>query len=164
MNKLLFMTVLFSSTVVFATDSGMSSPEKPTMFKIAPLITAEIIIENASKDHVTKYKKGIPFNYFETLCSSGLVNRKIHETTALHEAVKAGKEKNVRILLLYGANPNVTDGEQNTSSKTPLHLALAANREDIADILIENCASREFSKLFAPLVQQQASPVKHSLK
>ena len=150
MNKLLFMAVLFSSSVVFTADSGMNSPAKQGCFKIADgcSILASLI-ENASRDHETMYKEGVPYNLFVKLCSSGLVNRKLNGTTALHEAVKAGKEENVRMLLLHSANPNATDDY----GQTPYHRARLAGNDNIIEQL--RCVGAEdFAQTVAPFSER----------
>jgi|GEM_PF-3807931 len=163
MKKLFLMIVVLSSSIVLACDSGIGSPVKGFSDVVGKSSNdiVKLLIENASCQHKTTFnEKGVPFNFFEQLCSTGLVNRKYNGTTALHEAVRSGRLDNVAMLLYRLANPNVTNSKQ----ETPLHIALAAGREDIAERLITAGALKSFSENFLPLPfsKQKAKLLRHS--
>ena len=157
MKKLFLMTVLLSGSLVLASDSGMGSPEKSCSGSCNrfQFLHGDLVV-SAAQEHKTTYdEKGVRYNAFEALCANRRVNEKRDGTTALHEAVKAGILANVNTLLYWSANPNVT----NANDETPLHLALLAKREDIAQVLKTAGASKEFSKQFFPLpVQEEKAP------
>ena len=160
MEKLFLMTVLFSGSVLSAADSGMSSPFKGLSDEKVLEFTIESLLENASKHHEVFYDNGIRNDAFGKLCAMCPVNLKHNGTTALHEAVKAGKIKNVITLLYWSANSNVT----NAQKETPLHLALVAGHEDIVEVLKRAGASERFSEKFLPLPAPKQSYVRHSDK
>ncbi len=161
MKKLSLMIVVLSSSIVSACDSGMGSPVKGFSDVVGKSSNdiVKLLIENASCEHKTVFnEKGVPFNFFEQLCSTGLVNRKYKGTTALHEAVRSGRLDNVVMLLYRSANPNVT----NAQKETPLGIALLAGREDIAERLRIAGALKSFSEENSPFLQKEVKPLRHS--
>ncbi len=160
MKRLFLMVIVFSGSLALAGDSGTGSPIKGMSDSGVFEHATESLVEGASHEHKTTFEKGVRHNAFEALCAKSRVNQVQDETTALHEAVKAGIGANVRVLLYWSANPNVVNG----SKQTPLHLALLAGREDIVEELKRYGASERFSKKFLPLPKQEMTLAGCSLK
>jgi ankyrin repeat protein len=104
----------------------------------------------------------VSFNAFEDLCAKcpNLVNRKYEDTTALHQAARAGNMFNLRVLLGWSANPNVIDGQR----QTPLHVAMLTGHLEIVKELKRYGASERFSEKFLRFPGEKSFPVRHSEK
>ena len=155
MKNMFLVALLFSSSMVYASTHKLSSEIVSTRnfaSEEGVEYTVKSLMQHASKEHeVTFDKEGVRYHAFEALCAKCRVNE-IHEgTTALHLAVKAGILGNVRILLFRSANTNVV----NDKKETPLHLALAAEREDIAVLLKGAGASERFAEHYKTLPRKR---------
>lgn len=76
----------------------------------------------------------------EPLLRAGQTPHSFHEFqgllwTPLHLAVFLGRERQIRLLLEAGANPNTPAGGE--SGLTPLDLAVSLDRQDLSELLIE---------------------------
>lgn len=158
MKKSFLMTSLLFTVVISASDShtssGVGSPTKHCREGVSLEVSVASLVLSASEEHATIYNEaGERFNAFEDLCGRcpHWVNRKHDGTTALHQAARAGRLDNVRVLLGWSANTNVIDAQK----QTPLHVALLAGHDEIADELKRYGASERFSESYLKLPQQK---------